>query len=355
MTTALALARYGYASVVVERHAQRLDQPKAHVLNPRALEIFRQMELDLTPLRKSGLQPEDADVIRFATAMTGTEFGGIQMAQDIEHQHSPEQLFNVPQPCLEEYLLELALATGKVTYLRMHEWQSCEETLGGTIVSRILVRRENVTKSIQSKYLVGCDGAKARTRDSLEIAFDPIMGDQEVTLHYVSVHFNADLSHMKSGLLWFLLAPPCVGVFIAYNRKNSWVFFIQYDPSTQSKETLTSEYLRGLVFQVSASGAASAPWGVCNSILTKCFYRGSDNRCQTTKKKASRTGRRRPNWLARIGRRKSARPSCWATRPIHFRRREVLVSTQASPTCKTGLGRSTPSNKGGRPTIISTP
>jgi threonine dehydrogenase-like Zn-dependent dehydrogenase len=47
IANAILLARYGLDSVILERHPGRLGQPKAHVMNPRTLEILRQNEIDM--------------------------------------------------------------------------------------------------------------------------------------------------------------------------------------------------------------------------------------------------------------------------------------------------------------------
>lgn len=253
--SAIAFARYGMASVVLERHAKRLGQPKAHVVSSRSVEIFRQYGLDVASLRELGLSPEDARSVRFASSMTGLEYGVLSTELDgtAALAASPEMLFNVAQPLLEEHLLQAALKTGKVTYLRRHEWKDCtEDPVTKEIKSTVLLRDRDsdVTRIIGSKYLIACDGTNARSRDVLRIPFQTLNGAPEVVLHYVSVHFSADLSHLRPGMLWFILNPAGTGVFIAYNRKNSWVFTIQYDPAMIPPETFTSEFLKAQVFKV---------------------------------------------------------------------------------------------------------
>lgn len=251
LTTALALARYGYDSVIIERHAQRMGQPKAHVLHARSLEVYRQLGVDSAPLRKAGIPPCEAQYVRFVDTMEGLEFGRIRRAEDEACLLSPEPTFNVPQPELEEHLLSLALKTNKITYIRMLQWESCEEGEQHIIMSKVLCRSTNMMKTIRSKYLVGCDGARARSRDILGIQFDPLHGETQQTLNYVSVHFQADLSHMKNALLFFIVKTKRMGAFIAYNRRNSWVYFTQYDPVLEPKSLLTPKYLKQIVVDVS--------------------------------------------------------------------------------------------------------
>ncbi|KIW20481.1 hypothetical protein PV08_01056 [Exophiala spinifera] len=256
ITTALALARFGYRSLVLERHAERLGQPKAHFLNSRTLEIYRQLGLDMSPLRKCGLQPDEADAVRFVSSMTGVEFGFIDFRQNEDQVISPEVPFNVAQPYLEDVLLSAALATGKVEYRRMYEWKDCTESVEGLILSEVLRRTPNTTITIKSKYLIACDGANSRAREKLDIKFGPALGGQQEILHYASVHFSADLSHLRTGVLWFVLNRDKMGVLIAYDRAKSWVFFHPYNPELTPKATLTSEYFRGLVFEAIGYGPA---------------------------------------------------------------------------------------------------
>jgi len=253
ITSAIAFARYGIESVILERHATKLGQPKAHVINNRTVEILRQFNLDLASLRELGLSDAESGAVIFASSMNGLEYGVIQSGGGVAtaREASPEAMFNVAQPLLEEHLLQAALKTGKVTYLTMHEWQHCTEDLTTKeITSTVLLRESNATQEITSRYLIACDGTNARSRDILQIPFETLTRGPEVVLHYASIHFSADLSHFRPGLLWFILNPTGMGVFIAYNRKNSWVFAIQYDPSVTPTATFTSHYLKDQVFKV---------------------------------------------------------------------------------------------------------
>ncbi|KAH6950284.1 FAD binding domain-containing protein [Ilyonectria sp. MPI-CAGE-AT-0026] len=46
LLSAYLLAKNGIASTVLEQHVTRLDQPKSHVMNPRTMEILRQIGFD---------------------------------------------------------------------------------------------------------------------------------------------------------------------------------------------------------------------------------------------------------------------------------------------------------------------
>jgi 2,4-dichlorophenol 6-monooxygenase len=84
-------------------------------------------------------------------------------------------------------------------------------------------------------------------------------------LHYASIHFKADLPHYKTGLLWFIVN-KATGTFIAYNRRNSWVYFIRYNPATHPKTTFTSEYMKRLVVQVQEQWSHIELYSVANKV-----------------------------------------------------------------------------------------
>ena len=75
MFTAIKLANCGIHSLVLEKHASRLGQPKAHAINSRSLEIFRQAGIDTSHLRSLGPSAKDADDVHFVLSMAGLEVG----------------------------------------------------------------------------------------------------------------------------------------------------------------------------------------------------------------------------------------------------------------------------------------
>ena len=250
----LLLAKRGISSVILERHAQRLGQPKAHAINPRSLEILRQAGLDTTYLRKLGASAEDADAVRFVLSMKGLEVGWLPYERQDKAvtELTPEPLFNIAQPVLENYLWKAALETGLVSIWKEWQWQSCTQLEDKTILSTILDRQTNLETAIISEYLLGCDGAHARSRDIFQIPFETLDGLPPAPIHYVSVNFNADLSKEKTGMLWFIMTKTAgKRNFIAYDRSNNWVFVTTFNPLQTSRDVFTEEYCRFLIDQVS--------------------------------------------------------------------------------------------------------
>jgi hypothetical protein len=115
------------------------------------------------------------------------------------------------------------------------------------VTSTILLRESNGTQEIKSKYLLGCDETNGKSREILGIPFTPLNNGPDITLYFASIHFSADLSHLRPGVLFFTLKPHASDAFIAYNRKSSWVFTLGYDPAVTPKEQITSAWMKRLV------------------------------------------------------------------------------------------------------------
>ncbi len=253
LLASILLGKAGIRSTVLERHARRLGQPKAHAINPRSLEILRQAGLDTRLLRKLGASPTEADVVRFVLSVSGLEIGTLpyERQDDGVKRLTAEPLFNIPQPLLEEYLWKTALETGMISIWREWQWQESVEFGDRTIVSKVLDRQTNNEIYITSKYLLGCDGAHARSRACFSIPFGTVDGLPARQIHYCSVNINADMTTEKSGMLWFILTRSGgKRNFIAYNRANNWVFVTAYDPTITAAEAFTEDYCRFLIDEV---------------------------------------------------------------------------------------------------------
>ncbi|VUC25661.1 unnamed protein product [Clonostachys rosea] len=247
--SAILLARHGIRSTIVEKHMSGLDLPKAHVMGPRSLEILRQAGLDLHRLRALGAKPEDADVVRFVTSLIGYEFCKIPLLPESaeEQNFTPENIANVAQPRLEDYLYEVASQTGLITLWRGFEWKSSSVTNSGLEESVLLNRRTLSTVRMQSKYLLACDGANSSSRTKLDIPFPDLPGQPVIKTHYLTTYFEADLSHLESGILFFVISPARLGTFIAYDRRSTWAFVIIYDPEQTPASFFTDAYCRSAI------------------------------------------------------------------------------------------------------------
>ncbi len=255
LTAGLLLARSGIHSIIVERHHGKTGQPRAHAINPRSLEIFRQMGLDTAQLREQGVKAEDGDTVRFVVTMSGEELGTLPYERQGEETKAitPEPLFNIPQPLLEDFLLQAVAKNELITFCRGMQWESCSQVEKMVLSSKVTQRATGISKVIESVYLLNCGGANSRARELLESPFLPLPGYVQSEVHHVSVHMKADLTKFKSGTLWWCVSPLAEGTFICYGRASDWVFVTYYNPETTPVETFSEEYCRNRIDNVSLS------------------------------------------------------------------------------------------------------
>ncbi|KAH6999264.1 FAD-binding monooxygenase, partial [Ilyonectria sp. MPI-CAGE-AT-0026] len=246
LLSSILLAKYGIPSTIVEKHMERLGQPKACAINPRSLEILRQLGIATANLRSQGASPDDANLVRFAVTVAGAQLGSIPFERQDEAvlESTPEPLFNVPQPILEDMLKVLALKTGLVLLFKPWKWESCVQEEDGQISSSLTNLTTGMTSTIRSKYLLGCDGSHARSREQLSVPFDTLEGHFPEPIHYVTVHLKANFSELPNGILWFVMNDRTIEVFICYDRKDNWVFVMNYDPAVTPASEFTEAYCR---------------------------------------------------------------------------------------------------------------
>ncbi|KAK5054508.1 hypothetical protein LTR84_001399 [Exophiala bonariae] len=254
LLASILLARNGIDSIVVERHEQRLGQPKAHAINPRSLEILKQAGIDTIALRGMGMSPNDGDMVRFATSLDGLEFGSLPYERqgDDTKAITPEPLFNISQPVFEQALTE-AVETYKMCSLKklaqFNATYPCEEEDGAQKRwdSSIFDKKSNKDFIIRSKYILICDGASSTSRAKFGIPFSIMPGHSAEVFHNVSIHFDADLRHFKSGTLWFFMRESQRGTMICYNRQDSWVYVVRRQPEDEPTSLFTEGYCRSMI------------------------------------------------------------------------------------------------------------
>ncbi|CAI7677577.1 unnamed protein product [Penicillium discolor] len=251
LTSALLLAKYGIPSIIVEKYLGRLGQPKAHAINPRSLEILRQSGLDTAQLRNAAARPADTNKVRFGLSPMGLELGTLPFERQGEETKAitPEPLFNIPQPELENWLMEVIANNKLITLKRGFKWEACTAQQGdsSSVVSSVIERETERCIQITSKYMLACDGARSEAREKLGIPFSIIPDGPSQESHHVTIHFKADLTYLKPGIIWYAFGPKQQGSFLAYDRSSSWVYITDWNQTKISKETFTNDYCRKMI------------------------------------------------------------------------------------------------------------
>ncbi len=198
LMTSIMLSHYEIKHILVERHESTSILPKAHYLNQRAMELFRQFGLAEDVYRVGAPVPNMASVI-WQTTLAGDGplqrkrfhkmdcFGGGRLTEQYE-QDSPCPSTNYPQLRLEPIMRAHAEERAPGCVLFNHELTAMTQD-EDAVTATILNRATGDTFTVTADYLVGADGGKT---------IGQLIGASMVGAHdlldIVTAHLKADFS-----------------------------------------------------------------------------------------------------------------------------------------------------------------
>jgi 2,4-dichlorophenol 6-monooxygenase len=198
LTTSMLLSKAGIRHMLVERHASTSNLPKAHILNQRTMEIFREIGLaDAVYALGAPLELMSRTVwytsIGGASPLHGREvgridaWGGGSMAPSYDAA-SPCRLTNLSQHQLEPLMLRHALRSPAARLRFSHEL--VDLTQDGAGVSATVVDLAGGRRfTVRADYVVGADGGRT-VNGLLGIG----MAGEQALVNMVTTHFSADFS-----------------------------------------------------------------------------------------------------------------------------------------------------------------
>ncbi|MGD1956501.1 MAG: FAD-dependent monooxygenase [Sphingomonadales bacterium] len=224
LVTALMFERLGVKSTIVERRAGLHTAPQAHVISSRTLEICRALGIADGEIRAQGPNPMDTAHVRWVDTLLGRDLGVFSMVkgpEDIGRMFalSPTPTSNVSQDRFEAILA--GHLTDATDLLFEHAWQSAAQDADGYL-SKVETAGGEVIQ-IQSRYIIGADGAGSAVRRSIGVQMD----GPDAIQNYVNVHFHANLREQlkgRTGLLYWVMDPEAYGCFIAHNIDGNWIY-----------------------------------------------------------------------------------------------------------------------------------
>jgi 2-polyprenyl-6-methoxyphenol hydroxylase-like FAD-dependent oxidoreductase len=266
ITLALLLAKRGVATVVLEREDAPRTLPRAHAVNPRTIEILRELSVDVAQLRAIAAPQDLTSEVRFVTTMTGVCFGTLpyeRQGDDIAGLAATGTL-NIPQPALEAVLFHLAATEPLIDLRRGHEWVACRQD-GESVVST--VRGPAGEYVLGSRFLVAADGANSPVRTHLGVE----MSGVDKIASAVSMTFAADLSDVvrtRPGVLNWVLGPALKGTLLSYLPDGLWSYLVALPPGRIDMAAFTDELALGHIRAALGHGAddvavevlAVTPW-----------------------------------------------------------------------------------------------
>ena len=267
LSLSILLADYGVASLAVERNQTTTDHPRAHILNQRTMEIFRQHGL-ADAVYRQGTPAALMERISFRTSLGGAGpldrrligdldgYGGgaLRARYDAD---SACRATNLPLMQLEPLLRSVAevRAPGSVRF--QHELLSFTQDEEG-VTSMIRDHARGSDYSVRSHYLIAADGGKTVGR-ALGIEMD---GPRRLR-KMVNTYFSADLSRWIDDdgvLIFYFMNPDGLGLWAGgglvktgptrWDRHSeSWVFMreVSADDAEVIDEAGTAARIRELL------------------------------------------------------------------------------------------------------------
>jgi 2,4-dichlorophenol 6-monooxygenase len=211
LSSSIFLSNLGVRHLLVERHPGTSVLPKAHYLNQRTMEIYRQHGV-ADAIYEVGCPIEKFGQIRWMTSLGGDgpldrkeihrmdAFGGNSLRERYEAD-SPVSSCNYPQLRLEALLRAEAEKRAPDAIRYHHEVLDWDQKDSG-IAARVVDHHTGQTVTVHSRYVIAADGGK-----TIGPRLDVEMVGPTGMVDMVSTHFSADLSDYwddKTLITWFL-------------------------------------------------------------------------------------------------------------------------------------------------------
>lgn len=202
LTLAIALARQGVASVLVNDRPGTTTHPKLDVVNTRSMEIFRQLRL-AERIRDAGNPRHANQYAAIAASASGPFYGVLSdrhpcyasvadakevIAATNDGSMPLEPMQRIAQMNLEPVLLEAAQNEPLIDLRFGWSLYGFEQDDGG-VTSRIQSVDGSSAQQLRSDYLVGCDGPNSLVRNFLNIDYD---GTRDLVGELFIIHFRSD-------------------------------------------------------------------------------------------------------------------------------------------------------------------
>ena len=258
LATALALARHGVLSLVVEADTTVCVGSRAICLSRRTLEILDRLGA-LAPFLEKGLPwtggrsfHRDEPVLHFA------------MAHDADQRLAP--MTNLQQYYVEQFLLDAARAQDGLIEVRWGTRVASVRQEAHGVVAEL--EAGDTSYTVEAEYLVACDGARSQVRQDLGLRLSGTAYEGR----YVIVDIEVEVDLPTERLAWF--DPPSnPGRTMLMHRQPDGVWRLDYQlaPEEESEAMLRDEAIAPVVAAHLAMMGIAAPW----RLVWKSVYRAA--------------------------------------------------------------------------------
>jgi 2-polyprenyl-6-methoxyphenol hydroxylase-like FAD-dependent oxidoreductase len=271
LSMALALARQGVRSLVLDRADGPNSHPRAHVANSRTLELFRLWGID-ERVREAGLPAAATGNFVWLTALAGRRLGGVSYERDGHVFSKREMATLTPEVSCAQDVVESIISERLEELAGVHVQYNCAVTDVRTREDDQVEIAIEGREAVLCRYAIAADGAGSLTRERLGIGME---GPDELA-RFVSIYLHADLSQWTDetpAVLYWIVNSRVQGVFIAMDGRSRYVFHARFNPEREQFADYTPERCRQLVRDAVGADAeidvrAVGPWIMSGQVAT---------------------------------------------------------------------------------------
>jgi 2-polyprenyl-6-methoxyphenol hydroxylase-like FAD-dependent oxidoreductase len=252
----------GVRCLLVERSDGAIVQPKMDMVGIRTMEFCRRWgivaDVEASPYPRD--YPQDNV---YLTSLNGYELGREEfpsMAEEEPPAVSPQKRERCPQNMFDPILRKFAGSFDTVEIRYLCEMMDFEQDERGVEVT---LQENGVKRSVRTRYLVGCDGARGRTGRILDVSFS---GEGVLTyttnVIFRTADFNA-LHDKRPGYRYIFIGPEGMwGTIVAINGRDQWRMSIVGNgtPRQFSEEEIRQAAWRALGLEFDLEILSKVPW-----------------------------------------------------------------------------------------------
>jgi 2-polyprenyl-6-methoxyphenol hydroxylase-like FAD-dependent oxidoreductase len=228
LAAAIELGQRGVRSIVVERNDRVGYSPRAKTTNVRSREHLRRWGIANALRHASPISPDRPSTVVFATRMNGpliARFDNALSGSRARNNLYSEEAQWVPQYVLEDVLRRCAQSLPHVTIQFETEFVTLTQTASGVATQMRDVRRGR-TAMMQSRYLIGADGARSSVRDAIG---GTMIGEGAFSRNFSIIFRAPDLARRQihgPAIMYWMLNEEMPSLLGPMDEEGLWTFMV---------------------------------------------------------------------------------------------------------------------------------
>ena len=228
LAAAIELGQRGVRSIVVERNDRVGYSPRAKTTNVRSREHLRRWGIANALRHASPISPDRPSTVVFATRMNGpliARFDNALSGSRARNNLYSEEAQWVPQYVLEDVLRRCAQSLPHVTIQFETEFVTLTQTASGVATQMRDVRRGR-TAMMQSRYLIGADGARSSVRDAIGVT---MIGEGAFSRNFSIIFRAPDLARRQihgPAIMYWMLNEEMPSLLGPMDEEGLWTFMV---------------------------------------------------------------------------------------------------------------------------------